>query len=252
VNLADHIHPEFGYFCPMPRFRRDLRVAFFAFACGAGLGAIAVIALIARNYEVHTAPAAGIESTLAAVQPQSATHGSSLITDTIGSENDQTNAKACEQGSFKRHCAAQKLREARTPSPDNGPLIARLPLGRPATSEEATSRSARADISGATELSHSSHGAQTAVAHTPVAQTPADTSVSVADASQAPRSAPLPRKKPRSSTSDRKIGGPLNRDEPSERAAAVPRASENASSPLGRMYARDSSHGRTVFWDWSR
>ncbi len=36
---AYHVHPEFGYFCPTPRRRRELRVAIVSILFGAIIGA---------------------------------------------------------------------------------------------------------------------------------------------------------------------------------------------------------------------
>ena len=53
----DHIHPEFGCFCPTPRFRRDVRLAFFAVIFGGLIGSVTVLALSTsdRNAETSTA-----------------------------------------------------------------------------------------------------------------------------------------------------------------------------------------------------
>jgi hypothetical protein len=42
VARADNFHPEFGYFCPMPRARRELRVALRSFLLGMLIGAVLV------------------------------------------------------------------------------------------------------------------------------------------------------------------------------------------------------------------
>jgi hypothetical protein len=62
VNTGKYLHPEFGYLCPTPRFRRDLRVAFFTIVLGAGIGAVTVVVPSAANREVHTASAADVSS----------------------------------------------------------------------------------------------------------------------------------------------------------------------------------------------
>ena len=53
-------HPEFGYFCPGPRLRREVQVAFFAIIFGALIGSITVTALstTARNSEAESATSA--------------------------------------------------------------------------------------------------------------------------------------------------------------------------------------------------
>ena len=65
-------HPEFGSFCPAPRLRREVRVAFFAIAFGALIGSIAVTALStrARNPEAESAT---VGSALVPKRPQSLT-----------------------------------------------------------------------------------------------------------------------------------------------------------------------------------
>jgi hypothetical protein len=44
-----YIHPEFGLLSPMPRLRRELRMAFFSVLFGIGIGAAAVITLSGNN-----------------------------------------------------------------------------------------------------------------------------------------------------------------------------------------------------------
>ena len=40
-----YVHPEFGFFCPTPRLRRELRIAFVSVLFGAFGGALGVVAL---------------------------------------------------------------------------------------------------------------------------------------------------------------------------------------------------------------
>jgi hypothetical protein len=51
-----HMHPEFGYFCPTPRLRRDLRMALLALAFGGTLGSVTVAAL---STDRNAQPASG-------------------------------------------------------------------------------------------------------------------------------------------------------------------------------------------------
>lgn len=46
MRSAGNFHPEWGYFAPMPRFRRSLRVAAIAAAIGATAGAAVVVSLV--------------------------------------------------------------------------------------------------------------------------------------------------------------------------------------------------------------
>jgi hypothetical protein len=59
--MTQNFHPEFGCFSPVPRFRRDLRLAFGAFASGAALGAVAIVAVYV-NYREPDASAGVADS----------------------------------------------------------------------------------------------------------------------------------------------------------------------------------------------
>jgi hypothetical protein len=49
MSSSPEFHPEFGYFCPTPQFRRIIRVACRATGFGVALGALAVLALMPRH-----------------------------------------------------------------------------------------------------------------------------------------------------------------------------------------------------------
>ena len=53
---AQYVHPEFGCFCPTPRFRRELRIAFVSILFGAISAALSIVALSAggRNADPPT------------------------------------------------------------------------------------------------------------------------------------------------------------------------------------------------------
>ena len=61
--MAQNFHPEFGCFSPVPRFRRDLRLAFGAFASGAALGAVTIVAVYV-NYREPDASAGVVNSAI--------------------------------------------------------------------------------------------------------------------------------------------------------------------------------------------
>jgi hypothetical protein len=239
--LSDYIHPEFGYFCPMPRFRRDLRLGFLAFGFGAGFGAVAVVALIAHNYEVHAITEPGIT-------PTSLTGGAETVAETQvaipnaparisgGSEESQPIANRCE-GPAKQPCREQKLRHVRTPITDNGPLIARVPVGRPAAFEPGNSGMVSAARPEPSEFPDASRLAS--------ARAEVNPPQGIENASgHRPQAAPVLRKNSRLAKQ--------SRDEGTKRVAGVVPSLENVPQELGRAYARDSSRGRSVFWDWSR
>lgn len=57
MHSAGNFHPEWGYFAPMPAFRRSLRVAVIAAAIGATAGAVVVVSLInPSRSKVYNAP----------------------------------------------------------------------------------------------------------------------------------------------------------------------------------------------------
>jgi len=252
--LTHHIHPEFGYLWPMPRFRRDLRVGCFAFAMGVGLGAIVVVGFSAYERETRTASTPDAEGALAlgsetAFEPQSGPSFQTLRLRERGAgpvQNAPRDAKPCDNADRRRHCGSQALREARAPAADNGPLIARVPLGRSAAPIEENSKRAHSDVPEASKLAESPH----------ITRPSSDVSPppGVADAAQnPPRPPPLLRKKPLPAIADqKKIGAAQNRDAGAKQAAVAAQTGENASRELAQAYARDSSHRRTVFWDWSR
>ena len=64
--MSQHFHPEFGYFHPVPRFRRDLRLTLASFACGAAIGAVAIVAVNVNYREADNASAAGAVNTVTA------------------------------------------------------------------------------------------------------------------------------------------------------------------------------------------
>jgi hypothetical protein len=51
VSLVYDVHPEFGYFCPAPRIRRELRVALFSILIGIVIGAAIVTVRASRAVE---------------------------------------------------------------------------------------------------------------------------------------------------------------------------------------------------------
>ena len=66
-----YAHPEFGFFCPTPRLRRELRIAFVSILFGAIGGAIGVLALGAgdRNADSPTVASVVTANTAIAVPP---------------------------------------------------------------------------------------------------------------------------------------------------------------------------------------
>ncbi len=262
-------HPEFGYFCPAPRLRREVRVAFFAIAFGALIGSITVTALStrARNPEAESAavgsalvPQAAARSdrkqgsreidalagtaraNKSGVVDEQASTAHSLASPTVESEKPATNLDPCQEKSSpsaQGHCVAEKFGSVRRGPVNNTPDVARILLGRP------TALEAEAPMGAPTA------GAANLELQTPqITQQPATTSSLGAEgaAREGLQSHSASPKKPH------KIARAQNRhrSEKSERIVAVRRGRDSESGALGRAYARDSSFApMRGFWVWS-
>jgi len=237
VNFGHYAHPEFGYLSPAPRFRRELRVAFFAALFGAAIGVVSVIALSASDGQGNLAAATQARATAPVSEPREGDAGVTasgfnsadtasnhqvrsspgFVGRSVGSEKFEANrATACEDHlslDSQRQCSAEKLHRARLRAAGNGPDVARVPLGHPAPVENATPSPALADS----------------------VSNPSDVSTP-------------------SSVAQHKIARAQNRrhKEASERVAGVTLGMDNGFGGFGRAYARDPVYPRTGFWDWSR
>jgi hypothetical protein len=131
---ARYVHPEFGYLCPTPRLRRNMRVAI---ACMV-LGAIGVAMLRAGpDFGSAHSPASGSAAMMTRIDG-----GASGLEAAQGSEAAalglrpavSQGAKTCEQDTWADldgKCAAGKDRKPRMVRvPANRPAIAAIPLGR--------------------------------------------------------------------------------------------------------------------------
>ena len=259
-------HPEFGYFCPAPRLRREVRVAFFAIAFGALIGSITVTALStrARNPEAESAavgsalvPEAAARSdrkqgsreidalagtaraSKSEVVDEQASTAHSLASPTVESEKPATNLDPCQEKSSpsaQGHCVAEKFGSVRRGPVNNTPDVARIPLGRPTALEAEAPMGA---------------GAANLELQTPqITQQAATTSPLGAEgaAREGLQSHSASPKKPH------KIARAQNRhrSEKSERIVAIRRGRDSESGALGRAYARDSSFApMRGFWVWS-
>src|SRR5947209_5541386 len=79
MSFGPYSHPEFGYFCPPPRLRRDVRVACLAVMFGALIGSVTV-AVLRTNRDAQLVTTAGIENGRVAVMkkaPDAATRSDS-------------------------------------------------------------------------------------------------------------------------------------------------------------------------------
>lgn len=261
MDVSRHFHSEFGWICPEPRLRRDVRVASYSLLCGAVIGAVGVCVLTVRDNGVSSQFAAGpVEPAVIARkapaasrdsdgqeerQPASASVASNLPaeigqsranpapTGTRGAGKREPDAeRTCgDEPSHSQQCLAQAV-ERRAPPAINAPPIARVLLGAPAPSKEAASIGARAESPAEPpEISAPLRATETPATSRPIGEDGRSGAATVA-----PLSNPEPR-----------VTAPAhNRRLPVERAA---RAAPGGTS---RAYARDPGAARVGFWDWSR
>ena len=122
---AYDIHPEFGYFCPAPRARRELRVAIVSILFGMVLGAAIVT--------VHTSQAVETDSVSSNSQLKSSGSDTSLpgVAAPISQFKTAENAKADPVEEIKPYPMRMvRVRTSKAPSP-----LAGIPLGRTAPPE---------------------------------------------------------------------------------------------------------------------
>jgi hypothetical protein len=134
--MSQYVHPEFGFFCPTPRLRRWLRLAFAAVAVGGiGVGVMAT----GRDSDADSVAA------VAAADTRAATETSLPVTftpvATVASRSSAAAAQAAadkpsclgDSASADGKCALEKPRKPRMVRVGNRPAIASIPLGRTAT-----------------------------------------------------------------------------------------------------------------------
>jgi hypothetical protein len=263
---AQYAHPEFGFFCPTPRLRRELRIAFVSILFGAIGGAVGVVALSHRNADPPTAgsvmtpntaiavPPSNGEATSATAQSHNGLQGGPQRSPGLTAKNevtkgdtapadDKTSAAktACQDYAsyMSGPCLADRPRRVRVRTATDGPEVARLPLGRPAAPSDGLL--ANPPDGTAEELQGSAQDNATATT------TPSSENDNRAHSSGAPA------KKPQ--TTARSQNRHRN-DSPWRGNRADPGVgnldTNDRGGRLGQVYARDGSHARQGFWDWSR
>ncbi|MFL6798558.1 MAG: hypothetical protein ACJ8F3_14200 [Xanthobacteraceae bacterium] len=243
---VSYAHPEFGYFSPSPRLRRELRIAIFAGLFGTVLGGVAIIALIARDARTST------PSVVQAVT----TDGTSVVP---ASASDAT--APAKEGSSAPEPRAWKVRGSPRPGLD----LARVPLGHPAPAQNAAEPSLKANATPAAVA-----GDVTTQPPTPAAPPTAATSAPATAAAPTPvtaakatavAAAPLPAEAaapdtvqaaPAPAPKAHKVASGQNRrrSEPAERTAGLPFGFPYRGGRAEHASARDPFSLRSVFWDW--
>jgi hypothetical protein len=279
MHLDRYIHPEFGCLAPTPRLRRELRIAVFSMLFGLGIGVVAVVAVYAVNVGgrapdsrsvspvvAHDAvaahsvpsqvPAGGEDHKRLEAVRISADRGTTQEVDAskpnasagdIG--NADRNAKTvCEENNLACLNEVRSVAKPRGVAPraaNDGPPIARLPLGRSDASAGAriTPRAPLVQglpaplVQGLPKLSPEGTTARTFQQDA---------------AADRPNSTSQPRKKPQKSArqNPRRLGDGYHSRE--DRGNDWTRRDEgNRAVRLGRAYARDSSPSPKGFWAWS-
>ena len=129
MSPADHVHPEFGYFCPSQSLRRKARVAFTLITFGVIVGALALRA----SHET------GSESVVLIAPVDKSPSGSEAISpvgqSTVISAAERSHARgrtACQEDIyFDGECATGELQKRRRVRAANDvPPIAAVALGR--------------------------------------------------------------------------------------------------------------------------
>jgi hypothetical protein len=124
VPPAYDIHPEFGYFCPAPRARRELRVAVVSILAGMAIGA-AIMAIHAGQAAETEAVSGNAQLKSSAPDPLAAVPAASPRI------KDADNAKADPVETIKPY----PMRMARMRSSKAAPPIAAIALGHTAPPE---------------------------------------------------------------------------------------------------------------------
>jgi len=119
VPPAYDVHPEFGYFCPAPRMRRELRVAVVSILAGMAIGA-AIMAIHADQAVETEAVSGNAQLKSSAPDPLAAVPAASPRI------KDADNAKADPVETIKPYPMRMvRVRSSKAPSP-----LAGIPLGR--------------------------------------------------------------------------------------------------------------------------
>src|SRR5438876_10047903 len=258
-----YVHPEFGFFSPTPRLRRELRTAFFSVLFGIGIGAAAMIALNGNNNTDDAAVPRGNAGAVAASAireepPDAVPGGNSFQAGRVEDEvsrgqtskpdgfaadansKNRTNATTTCEGN-KAACLtiplpAAKPRGMRVPAANDALAIARVPLGRSDASAWMTPPSASSERVPERSTTGPS---QQRNAEDAAADGPASNLVTHRK----------PHKTARSQTRPRQEAAPNYRE---ERAAYWNgRGYDRPVGDLGRAYTHDRSYGVKGFWAWS-
>jgi hypothetical protein len=217
--VSQQFHPEFGYFHPLARLRRDVRVALASFASGAVLGAIAIVAVYVSYPKPENASAPGFID--------------------VAAETGTPPAVVAPESPMPEH---RNQQQARPSTVENTAVIARLPIGR-ADSVDLAKLPALPATSYVSESVSSTHIPPIAV----------ETSPDLRAAEEGARSGSGGARARQEKASTKLIGKPdLVHRERRERSIGTAAAVRQWKEPASQAHASAYAGGRTVFWDWSR
>jgi hypothetical protein len=218
--LSQQFHPEFGYFHPGARLRRNVRVALGSFASGAVLGAIAIVGVYVSYAKPEDASAPASVNNFAAAT--------------------STRPAVVPEIAMAEHRNQQQ--QARPSPAENTAVIARLPIGRPDS----------ADLPKLPAHPATSHVSES-VSSTHIPPIAVETSPDLRTEDEGARSGPGRARAPQEKTSTKLIGRrDLVHRERRERSIGTAAAVVQWKEPASQAHASAYAGGRTVFWDWSR
>jgi hypothetical protein len=265
-----YVHPEFGCFCPTPRLRRELRIAFASIVFGIISGAVGVIALsghrnadpapfasvVTSKTAITAPPLNGEQERPAAAQAYDRVEGGPSATDGLSAKNevhtpsaDNKNAAktTCEDDAahMSGPCLAGNPRRVWAGAATDGPDVARLPLGRIATTPAGLMEKSPDGMP--EELQGS--------AHDNAAVAPPSAVNGAQDRAHSSRVPPKkPQKTARSESRHRNDPGNdyLWGEDRADPWGGRVYGNDTRGERLGRVYAREILSARRGFWDWSR
>jgi hypothetical protein len=132
VPASHYIHPEFGFFCPTPRFRRRLRVA-LACLVVAGIGAVMMTAADRPKFAAPVTRAD--EASIAETTPATSLAPFAAVVRRLpivaGAQTTADKPSCVGESQTEGHCVSVKLRKPRMVWVANHrPAIAAVALGR--------------------------------------------------------------------------------------------------------------------------
>jgi hypothetical protein len=217
--LSEQFHPEFGYFHPGPRLRRDVRVALASIASGAVIGAIAMVAVYVSYAKPEDAAAPALVNNDAAAT--------------------STRPAVMPERAMAEH---RNQQQARPSTVENTAVIARLPIGRADS----------VDLAKLPALPATSHVSES-VSSTHIPPIAVETSPDLRAAEEGARSGSGGARARQEKASTKLIGKPdLVHRERRERSIGTAAAVRQWKEPASQAHASAYAGGRTVFWDWSR